>query len=56
MNQTLLIRNISHLVTCDDSDRILRDAAMFVRNGVICAVPSWLGRSTIRPRCSLPWG
>ena len=38
MNQTLLIRNISHLVTCDDSDRILRDAAMFVRNGVICAI------------------
>ena len=38
MNQTLLIRNISCLVTCNDSDRILRDVSMLVRNGVICAI------------------
>lgn len=38
MNRTLLIRNISHLVTCDDSDRVLRDVSLLVVDGVIRAI------------------
>lgn len=38
MNKILLIRNISHLVTCDESDRVLHDVSMLVSNGVICSI------------------
>lgn len=38
MNNTLLIRNIRHLVTCDDGDRILENTNMYIRDGVIGSI------------------
>ena len=32
---TLLIRNISHLVTCDDADRVLQNVDIYCENGLI---------------------
>ena len=32
---TLLIRNISHLVTCDDADRVLQNVDVYCENGLI---------------------
>ena len=32
---TLLVKNIGYVVTCDDDDRILKNANVFVRDGVI---------------------
>ena len=32
---TLLVKNVGYLVTCDDDDRILKNANVFVRDGVI---------------------
>ena len=31
---TLLVKNIGYVVTCDDDDRILKNANVFVRDGV----------------------
>ena len=31
----LLVKNIGYVVTCDDDDRILKNANVFVRDGVI---------------------
>ena len=31
---TLLVKNVGYLVTCDDDDRILKNANVFVRDGV----------------------
>lgn len=38
MENTLLIKNIRHLVTCDDKDRILEDTNLFIRDGVIVSI------------------
>ena len=38
MERTLLIRNVSHVVTCDDSDRILHNVSLLVRDGVIWSI------------------
>ena len=38
MDQFLLVRNLSHLVTCDDGDRVLHDVSVLARNGVICSI------------------
>ncbi len=38
MNRTLLVKNVMCIVTCDDSDRVLRDADVFVKDGVIVSV------------------
>ena len=35
---TLLIRNISHLVTCDDADRVLQNVDVFCENGLIKSI------------------
>lgn len=35
---TLLLKNIRHLVTCDDEDRVLEQASIFIRDGVIISV------------------
>ena len=35
---TLLIRNISHLVTCDDADRVLQNVDIFCENGLIKSI------------------
>ena len=35
MTNTLLIKNIRHLVTCDSQDRVLEQADLFIRNGII---------------------
>ena len=35
---TLLIRNISQLVTCDDNDRILQNADIYCEDGFIRAI------------------
>ena len=35
---TLLIRNISTLVTCDDLDQILHNIDMYVENGTIIEI------------------
>ena len=35
MKNTLLIHNVSHVVTCDASDRVLNDVSLFVSDGVI---------------------
>ncbi|MCS7072370.1 MAG: 8-oxoguanine deaminase, partial [Anaerolinea sp.] len=38
MSQTMLLRRIHTLVTMDGARREIRDAAMFIRDGVIVAV------------------
>lgn len=38
MKQTLLIRNVKHLVTCDDHDRILKDVNVWVEDGIIAYI------------------
>lgn len=38
MENTLLVRNIRHLVTCDDKDRILEHANLFIKDGVIVSI------------------
>lgn len=38
MANTLLIRNIRHLITCDDGDQILEHTNLFIRNGVIVSI------------------
>lgn len=38
MSRDLLIRNVSYVITCDDSDRILQGVSLFVRDGVICSI------------------
>ena len=38
MSETLLIKNIRHLVTCDDEDRILEGVNLFIEDGVIRSV------------------
>lgn len=38
MKGTLLIRNIRHLVTCDDQDRVLENANLYIRDGIIAAI------------------
>ena len=35
---TLLIRNIAHLVTCDDADRVLQNVDVFCENGLIKSI------------------
>ena len=35
---TLLIRNISHLVTCDDADRVLQNVDLYCENGLIKSI------------------
>ena len=35
MKGTLLVKNVRHLVTCDDSDRLLDGVNVFVQDGVI---------------------
>ena len=35
---SLLLRNISHLVTCDDQGRVLENVNLLIRNGVITAI------------------
>ena len=34
----LQIRNVRHLVTCDDRDRVLENVNVFMENGVITAI------------------
>ncbi|MFV0411756.1 MAG: 8-oxoguanine deaminase [Oscillospiraceae bacterium] len=38
MKNTLLIRNIRHLVTCDDHDSILENVNIYAENGVIVSI------------------
>lgn len=38
MENTLLIQNIRHLVTCDDQDRVLENVNVLIQNGVIVAI------------------
>ena len=38
MKGTLLVKNVKHLVTCDDSDRLLDGVNVFVRDGVIAGI------------------
>lgn len=38
MSKSLLIRNIRHLVTCDDQDRVLEHVNVLIRDGVIAAI------------------
>lgn len=38
MKGTLLVKNVRHLVTCDDSDRLLDGVNVFVRDGVIAGI------------------
>lgn len=38
MDKTLLIKNIRHLVTCDDKDTILENTNMYIRDGVIVSI------------------
>lgn len=35
---TLLLKNIRHLVTCDDRDRVLEGASIFIQDGVITSL------------------
>lgn len=35
MSKTLLVKNVKHLVTCDDHDRLLENANLYVQDGVI---------------------
>lgn len=38
MSKTMLIKNIRHLVTCDDQDRILEQVNLLIRDGVIVSI------------------
>ena len=38
MKGTLLVKNIRHLVTCDDQDRIIQNTSLWIENGVIRAI------------------
>lgn len=38
MSKTLLIKNIRHLVTCDDDNRILENTSLLIKDGVIAAI------------------
>ena len=38
MKGTLLVKNVRHLVTCDDSDRLLDGVNVFVQDGVIAGI------------------
>ena len=38
MKNTLLLRNIRHLITCDQDDRILENVNLYAENGVIVAI------------------
>lgn len=38
MKGTLLVKNVKHLVTCDDSDRLLDGVNVFIRDGVIAGI------------------
>ena len=38
MAETLLMKNVKYLVTCDDSDRLLDGVNVFVRDGVIAGI------------------
>lgn len=38
MKGTLLVKNVKHLVTCDESDRLLDGVNVFVRDGVIQSI------------------
>ncbi len=38
MNQTLLIKNIRHLVTCDEQNNVLHNTNVYIQNGVIAAI------------------
>ena len=40
---SLLIKNIARLVTCDDSDRVLRDVDVYCENGFIKTIGQSLG-------------
>ena len=35
MTETLLMKNVKYLVTCDDNDRLMTDINMLVTDGVI---------------------
>lgn len=35
MSKTLLVKNVKHLVTCDDNDRLLENTNVYVQDGVI---------------------
>lgn len=35
MSKTLLVKNVRHLVTCDDNDRLLENTNVYVQDGVI---------------------
>ena len=54
MNRTLLIRNISHLVTCDDADRILRDVSVLIVDGVIRLICADEAMAERLPECGVP--
>lgn len=43
--KTLLIKNISQMVTCDDADRILKRVDLYAEDGVIRAIGPGLDRS-----------
>ena len=38
MDNSLLIRNIRHLVTCDRDDRILQEVNLYIEDGVIAYI------------------
>lgn len=40
MKGTLLVKNVKHLVTCDNDDRVLDDVNVFVQDGIV----SYIGR------------
>lgn len=38
MSKTLLVKNVKHLVTCDDRDRILERVNLYVQDGIITGI------------------
>lgn len=38
MSQTLLVKNISHVVTCDENNTVLENVNLFVKDGVIVSI------------------
>ena len=35
---TLLIKNVTYLVTCDDDNRVLKEVNVFVEDGIIKSI------------------
>lgn len=38
MNETLLVKNVQHLVTCDDGDQVLHNVNVFIQDGAVAYI------------------